>query len=121
MILAENMNKLFYKAPNFKTLSSILLLLVFTLGITPKKTLHNWFANHEDSTSKIPEGKTQQLTKAGFNCNCENLVAESHFIAPSIPLLVNIFSAYSFFSVQEPSFISQSLFHNNLRGPPLKF
>ncbi len=121
MILAEHMNKFFYKAPNFKTFSSILLLLVFTLGITPKKTLHNWFANHNDSTSQIPDGRTQQLAKAGFDCNCDNLVVESHFISPSIPLLINIFSAHSFFSVQEPSFISQSLFYNNLRGPPLKF
>ena len=121
MILPENMNKIFYKIPNFKLFSSVLLLLVFTLGITPKKTLHNWFANHKDSASKIPDGKTQQFTKAGFNCNCENLVAEPHFISPSIPLLINIFSAHSFFSVQAPSFISQTLFHNNLRGPPLKF
>jgi len=115
------MNKIFYKAPDLKRISSILLLLVFTLGVTPRKTLHTWFANHTDSPSKIPDGKTQQLTKAGFNCNCENLVAESHFIASNSPVKINILSVHSFVSFYIPSFVSLSLFHNNLRGPPLNF
>ena len=115
------MNKIFYKAHGLKKFSSVLLLFVFTLGITPKKTLHNWFANHKDNTSAIPDGKTQQLTKAGFNCDCDDLVAESHFITFSRPVVVNIPSVHSFVSFCIPSFISLSLFHNNLRGPPLKF
>ncbi|MEO8412359.1 MAG: hypothetical protein ABI472_01815 [Ginsengibacter sp.] len=115
------MNIFFYKAVNLKKISSILLLLVFVLGITPKKTLHNWFAKHTDSTSSIPDGKTQQLTIAGFNCNCENLVAESHFLTFGSFVVVNRLSVHSFISFCIPSFISLSLFHNNLRGPPLKF
>jgi len=115
------MNKNFYKSPNLKKISSILLLFVFTLGITPRRTFHVWFANHTDSTSKIPNGKTQQLTKTGFNCNCDDLVAESHFITFISLIIVNIASVHSFVSFSIPSFVSLSLFHNNLRGPPLKF
>ena len=115
------MTKFFYKAPNFKKISSILLLFVFILSITPRKTLHTWFANHKDSTSTIPDGKTQQLTKAGFNCKCDDLVAEAHFITFSSLVVVNIPSVHSFVSFCIPSFVSLSLFHNNLRGPPLKF
>jgi hypothetical protein len=95
------MTKFFYKAPNFKKISSILLLFVFILGITPRKT--------------------QQLTKAGFNCKCDDLVAEAHFITFSSLVVVNIPSVHSFVSFCIPSFVSLSLFHNNLRGPPLKF
>lgn len=115
------MNKHFYKWHRLKSLSTILLLFVFTLGITPKKTLHDWFANHKDTTSSIPESKTPQLTKAGFNCNCENLVAESNFIAVSNLIIINLPSVYSFVSFSIPSLISLSVLHNNLRGPPLKF
>src|ERR1019366_3537341 len=107
------MNKFLNKSHILKNISTILLLFVFTLGITPKKTLHDWFANHKDSTSSIPPGKTQHLTKAGFNCNCDDLVAESHFVAFSSLIVVNFPSLHSF--------VSLSLFHNNLRGPPLKF
>jgi hypothetical protein len=115
------MNKIFHKSPKLEKISAILLLFVFILGITPKKTLHNWFANHSDSTSSVLPGNTQQLAKAGFNCDCENLVAESHFITFSSLNVVNFPSVHSFVSFSIPSLISLSLFHNNLRGPPLKF
>ena len=115
------MNNFFHKAPNFKKISSILLLCIFIVGITPKKTLHTWFANHKDSTSTIPDGKTQQLTVAGFNCKCDNLVAESHFITFNSLAVINKPSVHSFVTFGIPSFLSLSLFHNNLRGPPLKF
>ena len=39
------MNKIFYKFSYLKKISSVLLFVVFLLGITPKKTLHTWFAN----------------------------------------------------------------------------
>lgn len=115
------MNKIFYKANGLKKFSTTLLLLVFIVGITPKKTLHNWFASHKDSTSKIPVGNTQQLTKAGFNCDCNDLVAESNFITFSSLIVVNkpSISPFVFFCI--PSLVSPSLFYNNLRGPPLKF
>ena len=115
------MNKIFYKSPPLKNISTILLLFVFTLGITPKKTLHNWFAKHTDSTSSIAPGNTQQLTKAGFTCDCENLVAESHFITFSSLIVVNFPSVHSFVSFSISQLVSLSLFHNNLRGPPFKF
>jgi hypothetical protein len=113
-------NNIFSKAPLLKKVSSILLILVFTLGITPRKTLHTWFANHTDSTAKIPAGNTQQLSKAGFNCQCDDLVAESNFITFSSFVVINISSLHSFVSFSIPPFVSLSLSNNNLRGPPSK-
>jgi hypothetical protein len=115
------MNKFFNKSHSLKNISTILLLFAFTLGITPKKTFHDWFANHKDNTSTAPLSKTQQLTKAGFNCNCENLVAESHFVTFSSLIVVNFPSVNSFVSFSIPSLVSLPLFQNTLRGPPLKF
>ena len=118
--IGYKMKKFLYIKSNFKNISSVLLLFVFTLSITPKKTLHAWFANHKDS-STIPYGKTQQLTKAGFNCNCDDFVAESHFISVGSFVIINIRVLRSFISLRNPSFISLSSFLFNLRGPPLKF
>ena len=115
------MNTILNKAPNIRKFSSILLVFVFLLGITPKKTLHTWFANHKDCTSSIPDGKTQQLTKAGFTCNCNDLVAESHFINFGSYVVINIPSAYFFANSLTPTLFSSSFFHTDLRGPPLKF
>ena len=74
------MNKIFYKATLIKKFSALLLLFIFALGITPKKILHTLFANHKDSTTVILVEKAQQFSKAGFSCNCNDLVAESQFI-----------------------------------------
>ena len=115
------MNTIFYKFSGLKKISSLLLLVVFILGITPKKTLHTWFANHTDSTSKIPDGKTQQLTKAGSNCNCDDLVAESHFVSFSNPIVISNLVCYSFISCNNTTPVALSLFHHDLRGPPSKF
>ena len=115
------MNKIFYKTDGLKKFSSLLLLFVFILGITPKKTLHDWFANHTDSSSKIPGGKPQQLTVAGFNCTCDDLVAKSHFIVFNILVEENNPSVNPFVAFCIPSIVSPSIFYNNLRGPPLKF
>jgi hypothetical protein len=113
------MSKLFYKPHPLKRISTLLLLLVFTLGITPKKSLHDLFANHKDSTATIPGGNTSQYTKAGINCNCENLVAESQFVAFSNDVPLNLPSVHYIFRDCLPSLVNLSLFHNNLRGPPL--
>ena len=114
------MNKVFYKSPGLKKISSVLLLFIFMLGITPKKTLHGLFANHRDNTSSTAAGKTTEFSKAGFNCKCDDLVAESHFVTFSGLIVVNLPPVHSFVSFSISSPVSLSLFHNNLRGPPLK-
>ena len=114
------MTKIFYKAHSLKKFSSVLLLFVFIVGITPKKTLHNWFANHKDSTSSSPAGKTPQVTKAGFICSCDDFVAESHFISVGSFVIINIPVLRSLISLRNPAYISLSHLLFNLRGPPLK-
>jgi hypothetical protein len=59
------------------------LLLLFAFSITPKKTLHDFFARHKDTPVKSSGNKTKQFSQAGFNCNCESLVVEFPFAASS--------------------------------------
>ena len=59
--------------PTIRTLGSLLLLLTFTFSITPKILLHSLAAHHKDIHTNIA-GKTDQLTKAGFHCDCESQV-----------------------------------------------
>lgn len=114
------MNYFFYKSNRLRVFSSALLLFVFIIGIVPKKILHDYFANHKDIIAKISVAKTQQFTKAGFNCNCDNLVAESPFITPGIFTLPQIDFIHALFYSQTATFFFLSLSENNLRGPPSK-
>ncbi|MDE3213968.1 MAG: hypothetical protein KGM98_12095 [Bacteroidota bacterium] len=112
------MHSLFKRSLFLKHLSAGFLLVIFSLAITPKSTLHQWFANHKDSTARIPGGKSTQYTKAGIICHCQNLVAESHFLEGSsaaLPLVASVRNEY-----QEAfcDFITITPTTQYLRGPP---
>ena len=95
------------------------LLLVFTFSITPKKFLHDAFANHKDKPALISSGNTLQFGLSGFMCKCDNLVAESPFTDEAAYFH---FVPFQFFSVQkDPAlyhFYSSTFFFFELRGPP---
>ena len=95
--------------------------MVFALAITPKKTLHGLLTNHRDSTAKSSAGKTQQIGKSGFNCKCDNLVAESNFIEGKGFTITTPSALHSGFTLYYSSFLSLPHLLFNLRGPPVKF
>ena len=115
------MTKAFDKSQSIKKFSATLLLIVFVLGITPRITLHNWFAHHKDSSYQLPANNRQQLSTAGFNCNCENLVAESQFAAFSTTILFDVCIDHYRYFQRISSVATISLDHQHLRGPPLEF
>ena len=93
--------------------------MVFALSITPKRFLHNVFAKHIDNKPAKNNDKPYQLTNSGFNCDSDNLVAESTFLndLPSLQFpLSTIFSSYV---VKNISFSSISAIYLPLRGPPI--
>jgi hypothetical protein len=97
-----------------------LMLVIFAFSITPTIILHNWLANHKDSVRKLPAKNQQLVGKVLFNCNCDNIVAESPFTEPE-----NSFQLPQVqpFSIQQETnlvhFISSEYFHFSLRGPPV--
>lgn len=103
----------------FRSIIAGLLLVLFALGITPKLALHDVLANHKDRTSIIDTHTGDQLSKTGFNCKCENQVAESPFTTPVETVLASLFSLHE--KPQSPSlyaFYASPYFFFELRGPP---
>jgi len=104
-----------------KRFVALFLLGVFTLAITPKKTLHVLLANHTDNTTKSNDEIDKQFSKAGFNCKCDNLVAESTFVSEQHIFSFPIFTFFSAYTFKEIFFYSISKNYNLLRGPPVNF
>ncbi|MES2004563.1 MAG: hypothetical protein V4450_08580 [Bacteroidota bacterium] len=107
------------------TIRSVLagfFILLFAFGITPRLTLHNLVATHKDSRGKITatDHSTEQLSKAGFNCQCDNLVSESPFVTVVSPSSVTSQTA---FADHKKAFVEEihaaPQFCSTLRGPPV--
>ena len=97
---------------------SFLLLLVFAFSATPKKLLHDLFADHTDSYAFSASGLV--VSKDGFNCDTQDEVVSTPFlsISPSSQLLSPEFLPL----IKEAplsSFILQNLSSaKDSRGPP---
>jgi hypothetical protein len=95
------------------------LLLVFAFSITPKKFLHDAFANHKDKPALTSLENKPQFSLSGFMCKCDNLVAESPFTDAAayfdfVP--VQLFSVHKDATLYH--FYSSTFFFFELRGPP---
>jgi hypothetical protein len=95
------------------------MLAVFAFSITPKIILHNVVANHKDTPLSSGSEKNAQVNKAGFNCNCDNLVVESPFTEELEPfqIIINNFFAPQIIK-NSNSIKAVAHFHPSLRGPP---
>jgi hypothetical protein len=105
--------------PTIRSITGLLLLLVFAFSITPKVILHSVFANHEDI--RYPSGENQtQVNKTGFYCDTENQVVELPYLENYSVVfdLVKTSSFEIFQSKTEHQFLSFSQFIAGLRGPP---
>ena len=118
-IIERFMNSILHKTLFVKKAIAVFLLMVFTLGITPKKALHNLLANHTDNTFKTSDSKSQQLSVAGFNCKCDDLVAESNFIAVTNTTYIVSAVWHSEYTLYYSSLTSLPHLSCNLRGPPV--
>jgi hypothetical protein len=98
-----------------------IFLVLFAFGITPRLTLHNLVANHKDGRAKnaLPDPFSKQLSKAGFNCQCDNTIIESPFVSEGITSYIIITSSFEAYQniFTEEVFSSQQ-YCSSLRGPP---
>jgi hypothetical protein len=106
-----------YKNFTIRTLLAAFILVVFAYSITPKIVLHNLVANHADN-KKVLDSNATELSAAGFNCKCDNLVAESPFVPEEVHInsIAPIF--FSFSETPESGFYSSDRLFSELRGPP---
>jgi len=99
---------------------SAVLLVVFAFSITPKQFLHNVVARHTDSRPGKKNDSPYQLSNAGYNCDCNNLVAESAFVNDLPAFTFPVFTSFSPYIVKDISFSSVSGIYSALRGPPVR-
>jgi len=105
--------------PNIRSVVSGFLFLLFAVAITPRIVLHDMAAKHRDSIVRVHQDGKPQLNKTVFQCNIDNLVAES-------PLDVQLFhfeaALFPAFPESEDHFLSVFLQSDHLlfglRGPP---
>jgi len=96
------------------------MLVLFALSITPKIAVHALVAHHKDSHLVVSHDKTDQINKAGFHCQVDNLVVELPYLSYpiSIPLVIPVsFRTYQI-RIDHP-FYSSNHFIFRLRGPPV--
>ena len=92
--------------------------MVFALSITPKRFLHNVFAKHTDNKPAKNNDKPYQLTNSGYNCDSDNLVAESTFLNDPPSFQFPLSTTFSSYVVKNISFTSIAAIYSSLRGPP---
>ncbi|MEO6454043.1 MAG: hypothetical protein ABIN97_08230 [Ginsengibacter sp.] len=95
------------------------LLVIFALGITPKRFVHDLTTKHIDNSLKKTNHTHYQLSKSGYNCDCDNLVAESIFVTDQQVFSFPLSTSFSDYSFKEISFYSISKTYTLLRGPPV--
>ncbi len=100
-------------------LLAALLLLVFALSITPKRFLHDAFAKHTDSKHPKSNDRLYQLSVAGYNCDNDNLVAESNFVSDLQIFSFPVFAPIASYVIKNISFTSTFGIYSRLRGPPV--
>ena len=98
----------------------VFVLVIFVLGIMPKSYLHSVFAKHTDNKVGSKNGKPYQLTKSVYNCDCDNLVAESTFLHELPAFKILIFFSFSSYTFRNVSFFSATGMFSPLRGPPVR-
>jgi len=95
------------------------MLLLFTISITPKKYLHDFFARHTHIVTNSSTNEQAHVTKAGYNCDCNNLVATSPFMDEADCIVVVCPIIYPAFFVPFSNLLhGTSYSFTELRGPP---
>ena len=110
------------KLDNQETIRKFLafvLLLVFTFSATPKKYLHDLVADHTDLPAAQLDQQTKVIVKAGFNCQCEDLVVSTPFIEAAFSTEISLPKLHmeaAAASCREVNLTTQ--YAKDLRGPP---
>lgn len=105
----------------FKNITTVFVLCVFLLSITPKQTLHWLAANHKDQTAKkLVDNDQTQFNAFGFNCDCNSIVATSAFIGETFKLEISRLLHVPFYQETVVQAVSTNPhFFLKLRGPPV--
>ena len=97
----------------------LVMVLIFTFSILPRKYLHDAFSHHTDSFHLYEQNKGATVEQKSFQCDQFTMVADQHLIE-TIPITFEGISP--FIQGEKISFYRSSLFSEristSLRGPP---
>jgi hypothetical protein len=107
---------------NIKQTGAAFLLLVFLLGATPKRFLHDAITQHEHVKVEIKKCSHHHIgiTAAGFNCQLDNLVVELPFeilLQPTFLFAEEYNLSYNCTLYNQE--VETSILFISLRGPPI--
>ncbi|PWU00674.1 MAG: hypothetical protein C5B52_08545 [Bacteroidetes bacterium] len=95
------------------------MLVIFAYSITPKITLHSLLANHRDTIAKTCSNTSEQIGKAGFRCDTDDLVVHIPFeFHTSANIFSPPFSFASYFKDCDSGILALNIISFGLRGPP---
>lgn len=97
----------------------VVMLLIFTFSILPRKYLHDAFSHHTDSFHLYEQDKGATIEQKSFQCNQFDMVADNTFIG-TLPLSVEGISPINrgeIVSLYSSNTFSEH-FSTVLRGPP---
>ena len=77
------------------------------------------FAKHIDNKKENDSDRSCQFNIAGYNCDTDNLVAESAFIPGQHSFSFPLSFVYSSYILRNISFTSSPQIYSCLRGPPV--
>ncbi len=111
-----------YKLNNCAIIRRILafvLLLIFMFSSTPKKYLHDLIADHSDYYGFVHSDSDATISKAGFNCHCDDLVVATPFMKATFATGLSATTLFAEFVAAAYSRASiTTLYTKDLRGPP---
>jgi hypothetical protein len=101
-----------------RSITAFVMLVFFSLSITPRLFLHELFADHQDMVLKEKQ-HSDFVGKDGFTCDINDLVATSPFTYQYYELEFKQYSPYE----KPVAFFVETVFRqvphfNALRGPP---
>lgn len=108
-----------FKNQVIQKIAAAALLIVFAFSITPAIVFHNWLADHTDTLKKASATNHEQVGKQTFNCDCDNILAQSPFTEPEKEIITPVENLFSSVKVDKPVHFTTSPHHfYSLRGPP---
>jgi hypothetical protein len=114
-IFAASNSMIFSKGHKNK-ITAAFLLVTFLLAITPKLFVHGLFASHVENV--LQHHSRCELSKAGYNCQCEDQVAESVFEGAAVDVIIHCQPTVASHVELITGTVNIPTCYTHLRGPP---
>lgn len=103
-----------------RSLLSLVLLVLFSFSITPRKTLHDLFGCHKEVKTNLRSDGKDQVSAKNFHCSCQHPELQAPFHAQ--PIYAGLEGPATLDSnpvdLYTSALYNNTLLFSTLRGPP---